>query len=104
MAGARIDDDKGPTRRIDFDVLRRDDANQGIVHGPLECAAVEDKLYAILEHMRGGLGQVLAVLIAALAHDIPEQDAALRRVDHVFHGWRKQAEHGHGIGKLVLFG
>ena len=43
---------------------------------------------------------MLAVLIAALAHDVPEQDAALRRVDHVFHGGRKQAEHGHGIREI----
>jgi hypothetical protein len=32
---------------------------------------------------------VLAVLIAALAHDVPEQDRALRRVEHIFESGRE---------------
>ena len=35
---------------------------------------------------------MLAILIAALAHDVPEQDAALRGVDHVFDGGGKHAK------------
>jgi len=35
---------------------------------------------------------VFTILIAALAHDVPEQHAALRGIDHVFHGWAKYAE------------
>ena len=35
---------------------------------------------------------MLAVLVAALAHDVPEQHAALRGIDHVFHRGGKDAE------------
>ena len=43
--------------------------------------------------MWGDLCQMLAVLVAALAHDVPEQDAALRGIDHVFHRRADEAEH-----------
>jgi hypothetical protein len=36
--------------------------------------------------MRSGFGHMLAVLISALTHHIPKQDAALGGVDHVLHG------------------
>jgi hypothetical protein len=42
--------------------------------------------------MRSGLGQVFSILIAALAHDVAEQHAALRRIDHVVHDGRKYAK------------
>jgi hypothetical protein len=35
---------------------------------------------------------MLAILIAALAHHVPEQHAALRGIDHVFHRGGKYAE------------
>jgi hypothetical protein len=46
----------------------------------------------VIEHVRRTLRQMLAILIAALAHDIPEQHAALRGIDHVFQGRGKYAE------------
>ena len=92
VSGARIDDDERPPRRIDLDARRRNDAHEAVVDRPIERAAVDDELDLVVEHMRRGLGQVLAVLVAALAHDVPEQHAALRGIDHVFHGGRKHAE------------
>jgi hypothetical protein len=50
---------------------------------------------------------VLAVLIAALAHDVPEQHAALRRIDHEFHRGSKHAERQGkraDRGRLLLIG
>ena len=90
VSGARIDNDERPALRIDLDALRRNDPHEGIVDRPLERAAVDDELHLVIQHMRGGFGQMFAILIAALAHDVPEQDGALRGVDHVFHGRRKQ--------------
>ena len=92
VPGARIDDDEGPARRVDLDALRRNDPHERIVDRPLERAAVDDELDLVVEHMRRGLGQMLAILVAALPHDIPEQDAALRGIDHVFHSGGKHAQ------------
>ena len=92
VPGARIDDDERPAFRIDLDARRRNDADERIVDRPRERAAVDDELDLVVEHVRRGLGEVLAVLIAALAHDIPEQDTALRGVDHVIDSGGKHAK------------
>ena len=63
---------------------RRHDAHQPVIDRPLERAAVEDQLDLVVEDVRRRLRQMLAILVAALAHDVPEQDAALRGIDHVF--------------------
>src|SRR5262252_1267830 len=92
MPGARIDDDERPARRVEFDTRRRNYSHETVVDRPLERPAVEHQLHFVIEHVGNGLGEVFAILIAALAHDVPEQHAALRGIDHVFHGWAKYAE------------
>jgi hypothetical protein len=53
--------------------------------------------------MRCGLGQMLTVLNAALAHDIEEQDAALCRIHQIFEDGCKKT--GHRIARCrQLFG
>jgi hypothetical protein len=42
--------------------------------------------------MRHSFGQMLAILVAALAHDVPEQHGALGGVHHVVHRRAEQAE------------
>jgi hypothetical protein len=84
VAGARIDNNEGALLRIDLYALRWDDADQRIVDGPGEGTPVDQKLDRVLEDVRGGLGHVLAILIAALAHDVPEQKRALGGVGQVF--------------------
>ena len=79
---------------IDLDALGRDDADQHVVDRPVQLAAVDDQLGLVVEHVRRGLGDVLAVLVAALAHDVQEQHAALPGIDHVFHGLGDDAGHG----------
>ena len=85
MSGARVDDDERPARRIELDAGRWNDPDERVIDRPIERAAIDKELHLVVEHMRGGLSQMLAVLVAAPAHDVPEQHAALRRVDHVFH-------------------
>jgi hypothetical protein len=84
VTGARIDNNKGPLRRVDLDTRRRNDTHQTIIHRPFEPPAVHDQLGFELKHVRRGLRHVFAILIAALAHDIPEKDAALPGIDQVF--------------------
>ena len=105
VPGARIDDDERPQRLVDLDARRRNDAHEQVVDRPLERAAVHDELGLVVEHVRRGFGHVLAVLVAALAHDVPEQDAALRGIDRVFKERSKKTHRRHGSGarrKLVL--
>jgi hypothetical protein len=95
MPGSRIDHDERPAQGIDVNACRRNDPHEAIIDRPLQRAAVDDQLYLVLEHMRRSLGEMLAILITALAHDIPEQHGPLRRIDHVFHGGSKQPKRGH---------
>jgi hypothetical protein len=61
---------------------RRHHAREHIIDRPFECPAVHDEFDFVFEHVRCSLGHVLAILVAALAHHVPEQDAPLRRIDH----------------------
>jgi hypothetical protein len=92
VPGARVDDDERPSRRVDLGARRRNDPHEPVVDGSIKRLAAEDQLHFVVEHIWHGLGQVFAILIAALAHDVPEQNAALRGIDHVLHGRSKYAE------------
>src|SRR5262249_11956400 len=92
MPGARVDDDERPARGVEFDSPGRNHSHETVVDRPIERPAVEHELHVVGEYVGNRLGEVLAILIAALAHDIPEQHAALRRIDHIFHDWPKYAE------------
>ena len=85
MARARIDDHEGASPRIDGDAFRRDDPHQPVIHRALQRSPIDDELRLVTEHMRHSFGQMLAILVAALAHDVPEQHGALGGVDHVVH-------------------
>ena len=90
MPGARVDDDERPPRRIKLDGRRRDHFHEAVVDRTIKRPAVDEELDLIVEHVRSGLGQVLAVLVAALAHHVPEQNATLRGIHHVLH---RRGEH-----------
>src|ERR1700761_4640066 len=89
MSGAWIDDDEGSLCLINFDAGRGLDPCKHVIDRPRQRAAVEDEFRLIVQDVRHRLGFVLPKLIAALAHHVPEQHAALRRIDHVFHRRRK---------------
>ena len=93
MAGAGVDHDEWAPRSIDFNSGRRNDARECVIHWLIKPPAVDYKLDLVIEHMRRCLGEMLAILVAALAHHVPEQDRALARVDHVVHCRAQHAEH-----------
>jgi hypothetical protein len=99
MPGARVDDDERPPRRINLDGRRRHHFHEAVVDRTIKRPAVDEKLDLVVEHVRSGLGQVLAVLVAALAHHVPEQHAALRGIRHVLHGGRKHSERRRRAGR-----
>ena len=66
-------------------------ADKNVVDRPIERAAVDNELRRVIEDVWSDLGQVLAVLVAALPHHIPEQHAALRGIDQVFDRGSKHA-------------
>ena len=88
VPGAWINDYKRTPPRINLNAPRRNDARKGIVDGLFERPAIDHDLGRIAKHVRGDLGHMLVVLVAALPHHIPEQDAPLRGVDHVLDGRR----------------
>ena len=99
MPGARVDDDERPPRRIELDGRRRHHFHEGVVDRTIKRPAVDEELDLVVEHVRSGLGQVLAVLVAALAHHVPEQHAALRGIHHVLHGGGKHSERRKRAGR-----
>ena len=95
MPGTRVYDDERPQFRIDLNACRRSDAHKKIIHRPFKRAAIDDQFRFIVEHVWNSFGQVFAVLIAALTHHIPKQNAALGGIDHVLHRRRKHAKRHH---------
>ena len=92
MTGARINDDERSAGRIDLDALWGNDADENIVHRPLEGATVDDNFERVAQDVWPELGGLFAILIAAFAQHVPEQNSALRRVDHVVDGGRHGAK------------
>ena len=92
VPGARVYDDERPQFRIDLNACRRSDAHKKIIHRPFKRAAIDDQFRFIVEHVWSSFGQVFAVLIAALTHHVPKQNAALGGIDHVLHRRRKHAK------------
>jgi len=92
MAGTRIDNDKRPTCQADLNLGRGDNPGERVVDRALKTPAVNDQLRIVVEHVRNGLTQVRAILIAALAHHVEVQQASLRGVDHVLDSRRQHAE------------
>src|SRR5262245_48300704 len=83
VACARIDDHKRPERGIELYTPGRDDPCQAVIDRPIQLPTIDYELNLVIEDMRGGLLEVLAILKPALSHDVPEQDGSLRGVDHV---------------------
>ena len=52
-------------------------AHQGVVYRPLKLATIHDKFPAELQNMRGLFGRVFEITLAALLHDVQEEDPAL---------------------------
>jgi hypothetical protein len=94
VTGARVDHDERPAIEVDLHSLGRNDADQRIVDGLFQLAAVDDQFRRVAQHMRRGLRDMLAVLITPLAEDIQEQHGALPRIDHIFDGLGDEARHG----------
>src|SRR5215510_13291400 len=92
MPGARVDNNKRTTRRVKLNRRGRDDPGKGIIDRSRQCPSVDDELRLIVQDVRRGLGQMLVILIAALAHHVEEQHATLRGIDQIFERRRKDPE------------
>jgi hypothetical protein len=68
--------------------------DQRVVDRLFELAAVDDQFRRVTQDVRGCLGNMFPVLVAALAHDVEEQHAALPCIDHIFHGLGDEPRHG----------
>ena len=72
VARTRIDDDERTARLIDRGALRRNDANEHVVHGPGEGAAVKQKLDLVVQYMRSDFDEMFTVGVTPFAHYIPK--------------------------------
>src|SRR5262249_47720023 len=84
VPGTRIDDHKRPAFRVDLDTFGRDHAYEAVIDRPLKRGAADHEFDLVVEDVGHSLGEVLAVLIAALAHHVPKQQGTLGSVGHVF--------------------
>jgi hypothetical protein len=82
---ARINDDKRPPLHVNVNTAGRDDPHECIAHWPLKRPPVGDELNLVLKNMRSSLGQMLAVMVPALPHDVPKEDVPLRSIDDEIH-------------------
>ena len=86
VPGTRIDHHERALQRIDHHPGRRLDPHQQIVDRPGEGAAVQHQFGVEAQHMRHRLVLLRVVLVAALAHHVPEQDGALPGIHPVLPG------------------
>jgi hypothetical protein len=102
VPGTGVDDNEGTARLVNVHRLGRDNPHQNVVDWSLKCPPVDDKIYFIVEHMRRSLGQMFAILIAALAHHAPIQHASLRGIDKIFECRRKDAKRRRELTNRIL--
>jgi len=57
-----------------------------------EGTPVNDQFHLVVENIRRGFGEVLAIGIASPAHDVPIQNRPLRGIRHVFDGCAERAK------------
>src|SRR5262249_47677574 len=95
MARARINDDKGAPGGVKNCSFWGNNAHQAIVYRTLQDASIDYQLRLVIEHIRHSLGEMLAILVAALTHDVPKQHRALGRINPVFH---RRAEYPERVG------
>ena len=86
VPSSRIHHDKGALARVDLDPLGWNDAGKSIVDRPLETCAEHDDLGLKAQDIGCNLGQVLQILVAALAHDVGVEQATLPEVNGVVVG------------------
>ena len=101
MARARVDHQERALDRIGFHVCRRFDAQQPVVHGARQFAAIQDQLELHAEHVGGALGHVFVVLVAALAQHVCVEHASLPGIHGIFVGGRPGVEEGRGGDAIV---
>ena len=87
VPGPGIHHHEGAALHIDLHTLRRHDAHQQVVDRPLwQSAAVDHQFRRVIKDVWNRLGQMFAILAAALPHHVHEQHATLARINHVFEG------------------
>jgi hypothetical protein len=101
VAGARVDDDVGATVLANRHALGRHDADQRVVHRSRQLAAVDDHLVIPAQYRLVAAFLVLDEVIAALAHGVGEQHAALGTIDHVIPPMPGQRRVHHGTRDLL---
>ncbi|MCY1218642.1 hypothetical protein D9M72_305910 [compost metagenome] len=96
VARARVNHHEGALGRVGRAVGRRHDAQQRVVDGFGQFAAVGQQFLLEHEHRRHALALMLGGLVAALAQDVEQQHGALPGVGEVFQ--RRLAERRERIG------
>jgi hypothetical protein len=94
MSGARIDHHERAPVTVGLDAGRWLDTHQAVIHRSFQVSSVCDQFDLIVKNVGDGLRHVLTILLAAPAHDVEEQDAALAGVHQVFKGGCEKTRQG----------
>ncbi|MNV14532.1 hypothetical protein D3C71_1052190 [compost metagenome] len=100
VSGARVHHQEGALDRVGFHAFGRLDAQQPVVDGAGQLAAIHHQFELHAEHVGCALGHVFVILVAALAQHVGVEHATLPGIHGIFVGGRPGIE-GRGGDAIV---
>src|SRR5271166_5280176 len=86
MPGPRVNNDERSLLRVGWNIIRRKDADEAVIHGSRERGPQDHGLICEAQDVRDNLLEMLEILIAAFAHHVRVKPTALPKIHQVLRG------------------